>query len=156
MPRRDVGALQPPVDEIRTQPWRELLRQLLGLSTTEISPSRATIRTTGATATVLFQIPLDDNAMTAVRVIVVARRTGGSAGTAGDGASYERHATVSRISAGAAAQIGSTTNVHTAESQSGWDCAIDVTGNDVRVQVTGAANNNVTWHGVLIRHLVQS
>ena len=82
-------------------------------------------------------------------VDVVARRTGGSAGTAGDGASYRILGTFRRVSAGSATLIGSLTADHTAESQGGWDATLTVSGNDVLVRVTGAANNNVSWYGII-------
>lgn len=76
-----------------------------------------------------------------VRAYVTARRTGGSSGTAEDGAGYVLSATFQ-----GAAQIGTTTVVATHENQAGWDATLDYSANTFRIRVTGAANNNVTWH----------
>jgi hypothetical protein len=76
---------------------------------------------------------------------VTARRTGGSAGAAEDGASYIVAATVKNVG-GTATLIGAVSALYTAEDQAAWNCTIDVTGATARVRVTGAANNNITWH----------
>ena len=33
----------------------------------------------------------------------------------------------------------------TQEDQAGWDCTLDVSGSNIRVRVTGAANNTIDW-----------
>lgn len=117
---------------------------------TEEVPQRfATVRTTDATVTTLVQIELDDNATTFLEATVVARRTGGSAGTAGDSAAYVLKGLFYRTGAGAATQVGSTTVDTSIESVSAYDCVFDVTGNDVRIRVTGVANTNITWSGTV-------
>ena len=103
------------------------------------------IKTTDATVTTLLTIPLEDNRTAHLIVNVVARRTGGAAGTAGDGASYQRIGTFYRVAAGSATLIGALSTPHTAESQGGWDCTLTASGTDVLVRVTGAVNNNLNW-----------
>ena len=103
------------------------------------------VETTDATSTVLSQVTLDDNRSYLVVAHVIARRTGGSSGTAGDSAGYVRRAVIGRVSAGSATIIGSVQDDFTVESQAAWDCTIAVNGNDMRVNITGAANNNVSW-----------
>ena len=76
---------------------------------------------------------------------VVARRTGGTAGTAGDIAAYGRRAAFKNVG-GVLTQISTTTAVGTYESQAGWDCTITTSGTNILVRGLGAANNNVTWH----------
>ena len=102
--------------------------------------------TTDATPATLFTIPLLASRTTLLRVAVWARRTGGVAGTAEDGAGYLLAATYKQ-SGGTATLIGGVTALHTAESQGGWDATCVVSGPNVLVQVTGAAGNNVTWVG---------
>jgi hypothetical protein len=106
---------------------------------------QARVATTDATVTTLqtFTIP----ATTTVMIIgfVTARRTGGVAGTAEDGAGYVITGTFKNV-AGTATQIGVTTNLNVQESQVLWDAAYDVTGATARIRVTGAVSNNVTWH----------
>lgn len=101
--------------------------------------------TTDATVTTLHTITIPSSTTVFAQATVVARRTGGSSGTAEDGASYVIAATF-KNSAGTAVQIGTTTVMHSNESQAGWDCVFDVTAATARIRVTGATNNNVTWH----------
>jgi hypothetical protein len=76
---------------------------------------------------------------------VIARRTGGASGTAEDGAGYHIVGTYKNV-AGTATLIGAVTALYTAESQAGWDATFTVSGGNMLVRVTGATNNNVTWH----------
>lgn len=113
------------------------------------------VATTDATVTTLhtYTVPASTTAMIEARVI--ARRTGGAAGTAEDGAGYIVYATVKNI-ANTATLIGAVTVVVTHEDQANWDCTIDVTGATARVRVTGATNNNITWHGTIFVQNVES
>lgn len=77
---------------------------------------------------------------------IVAQRTGGSSGTDGDSAAYIRRALYKSTSMSATPTlVGSIQDGFTAEDQAGWDATFTVTGNNVAVQITGAANNNITW-----------
>lgn len=103
------------------------------------------VTTTDATVTTLHSFSLSANNVSYIKAVVVARRTGGSGGTAQDAACYFISGTFN-ITSGTAAQIGSTTVHHSAESQAGWDATFDVSGSAARIRVTGATNNNITWH----------
>jgi len=103
------------------------------------------VATTNATVTTLHTFTIPASTTYTVTSWVVARRTGGTGGTAEDGAAYTISATFKNV-AGTATQIGTTTIISTAENQAAWDCVYDVTGATARVRVTGATNNNVTWH----------
>lgn len=46
---------------------------------------------------------------------------------------------------GTLAQVGSTTNVSTIESNAAWDVAFAVSGTDIQIKVTGAAGTNISW-----------
>lgn len=77
-----------------------------------------------------------------VDCVILARRTGGVSGATDDMASYRKRADFKGT-----AQLGATQTIGTDnESQAGWDATIDVSAAAVRVVVTGAASNNVTWH----------
>ena len=76
---------------------------------------------------------------------VISRRTGGTAGTAEDGAGYVIRGTYKNV-AGTATLIGAVNADYTAEDQAGWAATFNVTGATVTLDVTGAADNNVTWH----------
>jgi hypothetical protein len=103
------------------------------------------ITTTNATITTLDTISLLTNQIYLIEARVLARRTGGTAGTANDCASYIIVGTF-KNSSGTVTQVGATTMVHSVEDQAAWDCVFTVSGTTVLVQVTGAANNNVAWH----------
>lgn len=135
-----LGDLTQPTE---VQKLREYLIELYGFSS--LKPFFASVETTNATVTTLATIPLEDNRTYQIVADIVSRRTGGAAGTAGDGASYRIIGTFRRVTAGSATLIGSLSVVHSAESQAAWDCTLTASGNDVLVRVTGAADNNVTW-----------
>lgn len=100
-----------------------------------------------ATPTTILSITIPEETTVGIELTVVARRTGGASGTAEDGAHYKRFLTYKNL-AGTATQIGSTSSTHTAESQAGWDVTAAVTGDVVDIQVTGAANNSISWLAV--------
>lgn len=81
---------------------------------------------------------------------VLGRRTGGTAGAAGDSAGYKVFGTLVDV-AGTATPVGAgTTTAITLEDQAGWNAAFAVSSGNVLLQVTGATDNNVVWH-VIIR-----
>lgn len=104
------------------------------------------INTTDATVTTLLSIPLRPSATTLLRVLVWARRTGGSSGTAEDGAGYVLYG-VYKVVAGVGTAVGGATPTldFGAEDQAGWNATLTLSGQNVLVRVTGAANNNITW-----------
>jgi len=101
--------------------------------------------TTNNTQTTLHTFTVPSSTTYTIEANVVARRTGGSSGTAEDGAGYKFIGTYKNVS-GTATIIGAITSVHSAESQAGWDATFTLSGATVRCSVTGATNNNVTWH----------
>jgi hypothetical protein len=102
--------------------------------------------TTDATTTTLLSISLLPSRTTFLRAQVIARRTGGSGGSAEDGAAYLFVAAYKMVS-GTATLIGSVNALHTAEDQAGWAATFTVSGGSVLLRVTGAADNNVSWNG---------
>lgn len=103
------------------------------------------VETTDATVTTILTLATIADSVKSISVRVVARRTAGAGGTAGDVAGYSRIATFKNI-AGTVTQVGTTTDDHTAEDQSGWDVTFSISGTNVLIQVTGAADNTITWH----------
>lgn len=118
-----------------------------GLVFNQYAPS---VKTTDATVTTTQVVNIPDNAIILIEAYVTGQRTGGTAGTAGDGAGYIRRGLYKRTGGAAPALVGSVADGFTAESQAGWDCTLDVSGNTVRVRVTGAVNNNVTWNSTIL------
>jgi len=106
------------------------------------------VATTDATVTTINTVTIPASTTVGMEVTVRARRTGGTAGTAEDGAHYVRYATYCNV-AGTATIVGSVTSAHTAESQGGWDVTFNVSSGDVQIQVTGALDNNVSWHSTV-------
>lgn len=108
-------------------------------------PVQSKARTTDATVTTLHTQAIPVDTTLTLSGYVTARRTGGSAGTANDGAGY-RVEFVAKNSAGTAAVIGSSVNV-IGESQAGWDVSVSASSGAVLVRVTGAASNSLSWVG---------
>lgn len=104
----------------------------------------ATVSTTDATVTTLYTYTIPATTTQLIEATIVARRTGGSGGTAEDGAAY-KIAAAYKNAAGTATIIGSVSTIFSSESQAGWDCTLDTTGATARVRVTGATNNNINW-----------
>lgn len=112
------------------------------------------VTTTDATVTTIHTVTIPASTTVYIVARVVARRTGGSSGTAEDGAAYEIQAAY-KNAAGTATEIGETA-VFTAESQAGWNCTISPSSGNAIVTVAGAANNNVTWHATVRTYSVGS
>lgn len=79
-----------------------------------------------------------------ILIRMTARRTGGSAGAAGDSASYLIAHSWKNIS-GVVTGLGSPAFLLTHEDQAGWNVTFSVSGTNVLCQVTGATNNTVNW-----------
>lgn len=117
-----------------------------GSGTRQIIPFEGT--TTNASATTIYTLTIPSSTTLGFVLHLSARRTGGSAGTAEDGAHYVRSGAYKNVG-GTATIIGSITNVSTQEDQAAWDVTFNATSNTVQVQVTGALNNNVSWSGTI-------
>jgi hypothetical protein len=107
-------------------------------------PVQARVATTDATVATLYAATIPVDTTVIVSGHVVARRTGGSAGAANDGAGYVVEF-CAKNTTGTAALIGAGTVTVLGESQAGWDCTLSASAGTIRVRVTGAANNNVSW-----------
>jgi hypothetical protein len=101
--------------------------------------------TTSATVATVLTITPAASQTTMIEARVIARRTGGTAGTAEDAAGYNMFGTY-KNTAGTVALIGTVLAGYTAESQAAWNATLVISGSTVIVQVTGALNNNITWH----------
>lgn len=117
-----------------------------GATSPTITEYMCAVTTTDATATNMLSVAIDASTTTRVDATVVARRTGGAAGTAEDGASYEYRGTYNNIG-GTPTIIGSLQGDYSAESQAAWGLNFVVSGSNINITVTGAANNNVSWLG---------
>lgn len=114
-----------------------------------------TVSTTDATVTTINTIAIPGSTTVMLEAYVWARRTGGSSGTAEDGAAYIVRATYKNV-AGTATLIGSVQANYTAEDQAGWTATFSVSSGNVLLRVTGAANNNVSWKSAVYSMSVSS
>jgi hypothetical protein len=89
-----------------------------------------------------ISIPTDSSCLIESRV--VARRTGGSAGTAGDGATYVR--TVMAKNIAGTVTLGTIQASYTNEDQAAWNATFVASSPNVLVRVNGEINNNINWH----------
>lgn len=120
---------------------------VLYAQTTDATPTRAT--TDGAAADSANTLNLPTTSITEfVRIMVVARQVGGSAGTTGTSAAWETTALLRR--AGSLTFAGGGTGIAPSlndASAATWllDVAIDNTNNGIAVTVTGEANKTINW-----------
>lgn len=105
-----------------------------------------TVSTTNNTVTTLTTVAIPTNKTIILQSTIGGRRTGGSAGTAGDTASYIITGTYKNI-AGTVTLVGAL-DVIANEDQAAWDGTMAVSGTNVIVTVAGDTNNNVDWYGV--------
>src|SRR3990167_9807760 len=111
----DLGSPNKPERDQEHQALRLLLIDLLSRVSAPFALS--VVETTDATETTLDHVSLEDSSISLVEVKVTARRTGGSSGTAGDGAGYVRRALYQRVGTGNATLIGSIDTSFTAQNQ---------------------------------------
>jgi hypothetical protein len=122
--------------------------QTLTTTATNDDPTEKVVQnraaTTNATVTALHTFTVPASTTYAVEAIVIARRTGGAAGTAEDGARYKLSAVYKNV-AGTATIIGVVTTTAD-ESVAAYDATLVATGATVELRVTGVLNTNITWH----------
>lgn len=100
----------------------------------------AEVQTTDATETTVDSITLLDENTYHVEALIIAVQSDGT-----DRASYHIAGTFYRTSTGSATQQGSTTAVHTEESNASLAATFTVSSNDVRVSITGIAAETWEW-----------
>lgn len=103
------------------------------------------VATTNATQTTLHTFTIDATTTVMIEAQVTARRTGGTAGTAEDGAGYVIRGTYKNV-AGTATLIGALDLTYTAEDVAGYDATFTLAGATVLCSVTGIASTNIVWH----------
>lgn len=109
-----------------------------------VGTSQNRIATTDATPTTLHTVPITASRTYIIQATVIARRTGGAAGTADDGAAY-RLMSAYTTKAGTVTLLGVMENINP-EDVAAYACALVISGTDVIVQVTGVLNTTITWH----------
>lgn len=104
------------------------------------------ITTTDATVTTIETLVVPAGTTLAIRCDVMNRRTGGAAGTAEDGAYYEIKVVVKGNAGNNASEVAAEVVGVVGESQAAWTVTAAPSGGNELIQVTGAINNNITWH----------
>jgi hypothetical protein len=109
-----------------------------------LQTQQSSVLTTNATVTTIYTIPTTSDTEIMFSAHLVARRTGGASGAAGDGAGYIFNGLYKNV-AGVLSAIGVPTATVIGESQAAWDFTSSVSGTNILLRVTGAAGNNVQW-----------
>lgn len=151
--------LQVPSDFLKSKPmsafFSGLLNTLYQIWTSLYSiRASARVETTDATPTGIIRTQLQSDTTVMIQAHIVARRTGGSAGTLGDSAFYVLTGAYKNIG-GVLTGIGTPT-LYGGEDQAAWDVGFTSSGDNVAVVVTGAANNNITWVATISTYEVGS
>jgi len=115
---------------------------------------QASANTVNATVAPLQTIAVPTDTTMLIESRIVGVRTGGTAGAAGDTASYVRTATFKNI--GGTVTVEKRQSDYTFEDQAGWDAVHAVSGTSAVVNVTGAANNNIRWHVTSVVQIVKA
>lgn len=103
-----------------------------------------TIQTTDATLTTITTETMDDEAVYVLVATVLGIESDNS-----NRAAYQIKGSFYRTGAGNATQLGSTTSVFANETDNSWTGAtFAVSGNDILVQVQGAASTTINWECV--------
>jgi hypothetical protein len=106
------------------------------------------VATTDATVTTINTVAISASNTYLIEARVRARRTGGTAGTADDAASYIVRGTY-KTASGTVTLVGSLSAEYTAEDVAGYDATLTISGTNVLVRVTGVADTNITWHSTV-------
>lgn len=136
------GNLSAPTGQTLTVNDSDKSVQISGNGTSETTYLN-TITTTDATPTTIGTVAIPSSTTVMIEARVTARRTGGTSGTAEDGASYIVVATYKNIT-GTATEIGES-SIYSAEDQAGWAVSVSPSSGNALIQVTGAVDNNISW-----------
>lgn len=117
----------------------------------EWKQSQVATTTNATTALATIAIPADSEVLLEARIM--GRRSGGSAGAAGDAAAYVRTARMKNV-AGTVTLLSLQTD-YTSEDQAPWDGTIVASGTNAVVNVKGANNNNVDWTVTYLMQVLQ-
>jgi len=112
--------------------------------------------TTDATPTELWMndlsssnVAININHTWALKILIVARQTGGTAGTVGDSAGYEISAVVKNIG-GTVSYVGTPTVTPIAEDDAAWTVALGTAAPaNITILATGAVDKTIHWFGTL-------
>jgi len=101
----------------------------------------ATVNSSGTTETTLGTYTLLEQKQAKIKVSILGVKIQGS----GSGAVYDLVGLFYRLTAGSAVQVGTTAKVDSIESDNNYTANFDVSGNDVRIRVTGLTGGSTYW-----------
>lgn len=101
------------------------------------------VATTDATQTNLYTFTIPTGVTYSIEATVIAKRTGGSAGTTGDSLKWTFSGVLNNPS-GTVGVVG-TPNTNLQRNNSNWAVSTSVAGSTAIIKVTGVANNNISW-----------
>lgn len=113
------------------------------------------IATTDATVTQIVLQAVPATTTLQYHCAITARRTGGVAGAAEDGAAYLLQVAYKNV-AGNATEIAAETLTVVGEDQAAWTVTAAPSGANAAISVTGAVDNTVTWHASCRTYRVSS
>ncbi len=121
---------------------------------TRMTMYQARVTTTDATPTTLWSHTPTPGRTIMVEARVVARRTAGGGGAAGDGAGYVVRAAYG-ITAGPTTTLFGTVDQWAREAVAGYDATFVIDGsNNIVLQVTGVAGTNISWQANIYRDII--
>lgn len=109
--------------------------------------TKAKVLTTDASTTAILRVQVNEGKTVMLQASIVARRTGGAAGTIGDSAFYVLTGAYRNVG-GVLTGIG-TPDLIGGEDQAGWNVGFSTSGDYAVVTVLGAVNNNITWEATV-------
>jgi hypothetical protein len=141
-----IGQISKPVGVLIATSARAVMFDMRGmqLQADDPNPIVNTVSTTDATVTTLGSYTIPTDTTVVIETFITARRTGGVSGTAGDSAGYKLTNTYKNVS-GTITLVGTLNQAVLGEDQILWDGTEDISGTAVRVRVTGASGNNISW-----------
>jgi hypothetical protein len=101
------------------------------------------VQTTNDSSTTLADIAIPSDAVANIEAKIVCRQHGGTAGSAGDGASYIRHIHARNIS-GAISVRQNATSV-TSEDVNSFNVSVSASDPNVRIEAVGGVDRNIAW-----------
>lgn len=125
-------------DPGEVEAWHESVEDSLDLIL------RERVVTRDATPTILLTVKLDVQTNYLFEFFITARRTGGSAGTANDGAAW-RGWVVYKMVVATATKVGSETIALQGADNGGLTIGLSQSDDNVQWQVTGVANQDYAW-----------
>jgi len=118
---------------------------------TQYDIDQSTVNTTNSTATNITTISTSTDTVILAEARVTGRRTGGSAGSAGDCGTWIVQCRIKN--SGGTVTVNNQSKPLISTDQGTWDVNFVVDGvitTQVDLQVTGATNNNITWYATLL------